>query len=111
MDGAALNNNQKAQVFACTHGQIDLVGVSRQMRRLFRSLGCGGHKDALATKQESALPHEVLGEQDPPRILRYGHKNAAWEGPAVTPEEWEASLALRKAGGVFKTDALRLGSQ
>ena len=111
MEGATLRHNQKALVLASTHGQMDMVGVSRQMRRLFGLLGSGGHKDALATAQEFAVPREALGEQGPPGIHHNGHKHADWEETVVSPEEWEASSAFRKACREFRKKAPRQDNQ
>ena len=55
MEGAMLMHNHKALDLAITRRQLDLAGVSCQMRRLFGYIGSGGHKDAFATMKDPAF--------------------------------------------------------
>ena len=51
---ASLTHNQKAPVLAITQGCLDLMKVSRRMRRLVDSLGSGNRKDVFAAVSVSA---------------------------------------------------------
>ena len=52
--GSKVDALSKALVLASTQCQLDLTGVSRQMRRLFGSLGSGSLRDACAGVEEPA---------------------------------------------------------
>ena len=58
-----LAHNHKARVLANTPGQLDSMGVSRKIHRLFGSPGSRGHEDAFATIKEPAMTDEGWGDR------------------------------------------------
>ena len=58
LEGAVSTRYQKSLASASSQGQMDLVGVPRQMRCLRGPLGSGGPKDALVATKEDAEREE-----------------------------------------------------
>ena len=81
---------------ASTEGKLDLLGVSRQMRRLPGSLGGGGAKDALAAIQDSPESQCVGTNRRPALPVRLSPPALDGGDSSITDEKWEVSLACRK---------------
>ena len=101
LEGASSTHNQKALVLARTQGQLDFLGVSSQMRRLFGSLGGRGAEDVFATIQESPASQFVGEESQSSASLARNARNLDGNDSSVSPEKKETFLPFRAAGKTF----------